>query len=78
MAYLNVSRSTMYRLRKKQHIPSTKIGHSPMYPKCLLNTFLINRAIRNVKEDTANRLLPPPFFKLVKPQISAQKKRVIA
>lgn len=62
MAYLNVSRSTMYRLRKNHHIPSTKIGHSPMYPKCLLNKFLINRAIRNVKEDTASRLLPPPFF----------------
>ena len=50
MVHLNVSRSTMYRLRKKQNIPSTKIGHSPMYPKCLLNTFLINRAIGNVKE----------------------------
>ena len=50
MAHLKVSRSTMYRWRKKQHIPSTKIGNIPMYPKCLLNTFLINRSIGNVKE----------------------------
>jgi predicted metal-dependent phosphotriesterase family hydrolase len=50
MAHLKVSRSTIYRLRKKQNIPSTKIGHIPIYPKCLLNTFLINRSIDNVKE----------------------------
>lgn len=50
MVHLNVSRSTMYRLRKKNDIPSTKIGHSPMYPRCLINQFLINRSLSNVKE----------------------------
>lgn len=50
MVHLNVSRSTMYRLRKKNDIPSTKIGHSPMYPRYVINQFLINRSLSNVKE----------------------------
>ena len=33
MEHLNVSRSTIYRLRKKHNIPNFKLGHSPMYPK---------------------------------------------
>jgi excisionase family DNA binding protein len=50
MAHLNVSRSTMYRLRKQQHIPNFKVGNIPMYPKHLLNKLLIHKAISNVKE----------------------------
>ncbi|MFD2528472.1 MULTISPECIES: helix-turn-helix domain-containing protein [Polaribacter] len=49
MAHLNVSRSTMYRLRKQHNIPSFKLGHSPMYPKHLLNKLFINKALGNVK-----------------------------
>ena len=37
MTHLNVSRSTMYRLRKQHNIPSFKLGHIPIYPKFLLN-----------------------------------------
>ncbi|AUC84317.1 hypothetical protein CW731_02940 [Polaribacter sp. ALD11] len=48
MAHLNVSRSTMYRLRKHHNIPSFKLGHSPMYPKHLLNKLFIHKALRNV------------------------------
>lgn len=50
MEHLNVSRSTMYRLRKQHNIPSTKIGHSPMYPRQLLNKLLIRKALSNVNE----------------------------
>lgn len=48
MAHLNVSRSTMYRLRKRHHIPSFKLGHSPMYPKHLLNKLFMRKALGNV------------------------------
>lgn len=48
MKHLNVSRSTMYRLRKKHNIPSFKLGHSPMYPKFLLNKMFIRKALSNV------------------------------
>jgi len=50
MKHLNVSRSTIYRLRKQHSIPNFKLGHSPMYPKCLLNKLLMHRAISNVKD----------------------------
>jgi hypothetical protein len=49
MIHLNVSRSTMYRLRKKKLIPSFKLGHSPMYPKHLLNKLFMHRALQNLK-----------------------------
>lgn len=50
MAYLNVSRSTMYRLRKQHDIPNLKIGRSPMYPKYLLNKLFIRKALGNVNK----------------------------
>ncbi|NRR92833.1 helix-turn-helix domain-containing protein [Winogradskyella undariae] len=50
MAYLKISRSTIYRLRKQQSIPNFKLGHSPMYPKHLLTKILMQRVIRNVKQ----------------------------
>jgi excisionase family DNA binding protein len=49
MAHLNVSRSTIYRLRKQQHIPNFKLGHIPMYPKHLLNKVFLHRALSNLK-----------------------------
>lgn len=49
MAYLNVSRSTIYRLRKQHNIPNFKLGRMPMYPKFLLNKLFIQKAIRNIK-----------------------------
>ncbi|WP_036820524.1 helix-turn-helix domain-containing protein [Polaribacter sp. Hel1_85] len=50
MAHLNVSRSTMNRLRKQQNIPSIKLGHSPMYPKHLLNKIFIYKALGNINK----------------------------
>ncbi|WP_179375725.1 helix-turn-helix domain-containing protein [Winogradskyella wichelsiae] len=50
MQHLNVSRSTIYRQRKANRIPSFKLGNTPMFPKHLLNKILLQRAIRNVKE----------------------------
>jgi excisionase family DNA binding protein len=49
MAHLKVSRSTIYRLRKKHNIPNFKLGRSPLYPKHLLNKYFIQKSIRNVK-----------------------------
>mgnify|MGYP003636549923 CR=1 FL=1 len=51
MTHLNVSRSTMYRLRKKHNIPSCKLGKMPMYPKHLLNKLFIHKALGNVKKN---------------------------
>ena len=48
MAYLKVSRSTMYRLRKQHNIPNIKLGHIPMYPKYLLNKMFIRKALGNM------------------------------
>lgn len=48
MAHLNVSRSTLYRLRKQHNIPNFKLGHSPMYPKHLLNRLFIRKALGNI------------------------------
>ena len=50
MVHLNVSRSTMYRLRKQHNIPSFKLGHSPMYPKHLLNKLFMRKALGNVNK----------------------------
>ncbi|MFK8061467.1 MAG: helix-turn-helix domain-containing protein [Polaribacter sp.] len=49
MAYLKVSRSTIYRLRKKNNIPSFKLGHIPIYPKHLLNKLFIRKALGNMR-----------------------------
>ncbi|AUC23228.1 hypothetical protein BTO15_14495 [Polaribacter sejongensis] len=49
MAHLKVSRSTMYRLRKKNLIPNFKLGHIPMYPKHLLNKLLMHLALKDLK-----------------------------
>lgn len=48
MAHLNVSRSTMYRLRKQHNIPNFKLGRIPMYPKHLLNKLFMHKALGNV------------------------------
>lgn len=50
MAHLNVSRSTMYRLRKDRNIPNFKLGNIPMYPKHLLNKLFMRKALRNIKK----------------------------
>ncbi|WP_347174317.1 helix-turn-helix domain-containing protein [Polaribacter uvawellassae] len=50
MAYLKISRSTLYRLRKKHNIPSFKLGGIPVFPKRLLNKLFIRRALDNVDD----------------------------
>ena len=51
MILLNISRSTIYRLRKKQNIPNVKLGHSPLYPKHLLNKMFMNKALDNLNKN---------------------------
>lgn len=63
MAHLNVSRSTMYRLRKQHNIPSFKLGHSPMYPKHLLNKLFMRKALGNVNKSEVSNLPLAAFFK---------------
>jgi hypothetical protein len=48
--HLKVSRSTLYRLRKKHNIPNFKLGHSPMYPKHLLNKLFMRKALGNINK----------------------------
>lgn len=63
MVHLNVSRSTMYRLRKQHNIPSFKLGHSPMYPKHLLNKLFIHMAIDNIHASKTSNLPLAMFSK---------------
>jgi len=49
MIHLNISRSTIYRLRKQKNIPNLKVGNSTIYPKHLLNKLFIQKAILNVE-----------------------------
>jgi excisionase family DNA binding protein len=51
LKHLNISRSTLYRLRKKHQIIAVKIGSSPMFPKNLLNKILILKSISNLEEE---------------------------
>ena len=56
MIHLNVSRSTMYRLRKQHNVPNFKLGRSPMYQKKLLNKLFIRKSLRNVKQKETSSL----------------------
>lgn len=51
LEHLNISRSTLYRLRKRHQIIAVKIGSSPMFPKRLLNKILLVKSISNFKEE---------------------------
>ncbi|SDR95904.1 Helix-turn-helix domain-containing protein [Polaribacter sp. KT25b] len=46
--HFKVSRSTLYRLRKKLLIPVSKIGSRPIYPLLLLNTTFSKRAVQSI------------------------------
>jgi len=50
MVHLNISKSTLYRMRKKKNIPSFKLGGIPMYPKYLLNRIFLNKSLNNLKK----------------------------
>ncbi|WP_053976673.1 helix-turn-helix domain-containing protein [Mangrovimonas xylaniphaga] len=45
MAFLNVSRSTLYRLRSNGILPAFKLGRVVVYPKSLLNKCMLMGAI---------------------------------
>lgn len=54
--HLNISRSTLSRMRKKKQILFVKIGSSPMYPKSLLNKMLQLRSLRNYNREDPNTI----------------------
>ncbi|WP_026777776.1 helix-turn-helix domain-containing protein [Polaribacter sp. Hel_I_88] len=51
LKHLNISRSTLFRLRKTHQIIDVKIGCSPMFPKSLLNKMLLLKSIRNFNKE---------------------------
>jgi len=48
MQHLNLSRSSVYRLRVNKMIPAYKLGGTIVYPKSLINKMLLNNAIKNM------------------------------
>ena len=48
MKHLNISRSSVYRLRKKNILPAYKLGHTVVYPKSLINKILFHKAMQNI------------------------------
>ena len=56
MKHLNVSRSTLYRLRKKHNIPNFKLGRIPIYPRHLLNKVFMHKALSNISKSESNNL----------------------
>lgn len=51
MRHLNISRSTLYRLRVNNALPAFKLGNIIVYPKRLINVTLLKKAIQNLKPD---------------------------
>ncbi|APY12505.1 hypothetical protein BWZ22_15330 [Seonamhaeicola sp. S2-3] len=48
MKHLNLSKSSVYRLRVKKLIPAYKLGGTVVYPKSLINKMLLNKALKNL------------------------------
>ncbi|MGM5470343.1 helix-turn-helix domain-containing protein [Flavobacteriaceae bacterium LMO-SS05] len=49
MEHLNMSRSSVYRLRIKKELPAYKLGRVIVYPKSLINKILLLKSIQNLK-----------------------------
>lgn len=49
MKHLNLSKSSVYRLRVNKKIPAYKLGGTIVYPKSLINKILLNSAIKNMQ-----------------------------
>ena len=49
MAYLEISRSTVYRLRKTKNLPAFKLGSSIVYPKSLISKIMLQNIISKLK-----------------------------
>ncbi|MFC4720950.1 helix-turn-helix domain-containing protein [Geojedonia litorea] len=50
MRHLKMSRSTVYRLRRKRELPAYKLGNIIVFPKHFINTMLLQRATLNLKQ----------------------------
>ena len=50
MRHLNISRSTLYRLRVNHKLPAFKLGNIIVYPKRLINVTLLKKALQNLKQ----------------------------
>ena len=48
MKHLNMSRSSVYRLRVNNQIPAYKLGNVLVYPKSLINKILLHKALQNL------------------------------
>ena len=48
MQHLNLSKSSVYRLRVNKKIPAYKLGGTIVYPKSLINKILLNSALNNM------------------------------
>jgi len=48
MKHLNISRSSVYRLRVKNELPAYKLGHMIVFPKSLINKILLYKAVQNL------------------------------
>lgn len=52
MKHLNMSKSSVYRLREKKLIPAFKLGGIIMYPKSLINKILLNGSLKDLDPDS--------------------------
>ena len=52
MQHLNISKSSVYRLRVNKKLPAFKLGGTIVYPKSLINKMLLTHAIKNLDADS--------------------------
>lgn len=52
MQHLNLSKSSVYRLRVKKLIPAYKLGGTIVYPKSLINKMLLNNALKSLNSNS--------------------------
>ena len=50
MKHLNLSRSSVYRLRVKNELPAYKLGHVIVFPKSLINKILLHKSLQNLNK----------------------------
>ena len=51
MKHLNISRSSVYRLRVKNELPAYKLGHMIVFPKSLINKILLHKVVQNLNSN---------------------------
>ena len=52
--HLKISRSSLYRLRGTNAIPAFKLGRTVVYPKSLINKFMLERALTELHVPTGS------------------------